>query len=137
MNKKDLKELAKKSAPKSGEEQQKAEQPKALLTKQDIVDAITTAFEKLQGDPPDLGPGQIVAEMPGVEYKVLDRVKDPVWWKMYVGIVGGQVGWLTAAMHDAQKFEWRLKVLADTSQSAVDYAIKLGKIAPVEKPAKE
>lgn len=130
MNKKDLKELAKKSALKSGEEKQNAEQPKTLLTKQDLVDAITAAFEKLQGDPPDLAPGPITAEPLGIEYKVLDRVKDPVWWKMYVGIVGGQVGWLSAAMNDDAKFIGRLEILANIAKAATNYAVKRGMVAP-------
>ena len=56
---------------------------------------------------------------------------------MYLQAIGGQMGWISSAMTDAKKFEGRLQILADMSQAAVNYAIKRGKIAPAEKPAKE
>ena len=64
-----------------------------------------------------------------------DNSWSSAWFRMFSAVVGGQVGWLSSALTDPERFEKRLKTLSDISTAAVNLAIKERKIT-VKKPAK-
>ena len=49
-----------------------------------------------------------------------DNSWSSAWFRMFSAVVGGQVGWLSSALTDPERFEKRLKTLADISSAAVN-----------------
>ena len=64
-----------------------------------------------------------------------DNSWSSAWFRMFSAVVGGQVGWLSSAISDPERFEKRLKTLAEISTSAANLAIKERRIT-VKKPSK-
>ena len=113
MNKKDLKELAKAHI------ENMVDADKIPIFSRDDFRAAVRAVA-----------AELAKSRPPAKDERTARLRDPLWWEMYVSVVGGQVGWLAAATGDGQKFEKRLRTLADISQAAANYAIKIGKVSP-------
>ena len=78
---------------------------------------------------------QLGANSSATHQQLGDNSWSSAWFRMFSAVVGGQVGWLSSAISDPERFEKRLKTLAEISTSAVNLAIKERRIT-VKKPSK-